>query len=140
MKNVLVISPYALWTPHLETDLEIIQTHLDRGDKVHVLVCSASLLTCDPNAYHKLGVCLECIGRSKAGLKTLSRRVKISPLINVGKDDKNEIGHLQTEFKSLKDLRAFKVDGYDLGMGALSSLVSELKDPEPNLQHPLTKE
>lgn len=138
--NVLVIAPYALWTPHLETDLEIIQIHLDRGDNVHVLVCNASLLTCDPNPNHKLSVCLECIGKSKAGLNQLSHRVKTSSLINLEKKDKNELGQLQTQFESVKDLRTYKIGGCDIGMGALSSLVSELKDPEPNLQNPPTKE
>jgi len=138
--KVLVIAPYAQWTPHFETDLEIVETHLDAGDQVHLLYCRGLLQTCKPNPDHRLGTCLECIGRAKSGIKLLNRKITVSPLIGGEKREKYATNHLRTEFQSLDDLRQYKVDGFDIGMAVLSSLVSGCRDPEPNLNDPRIKE
>jgi hypothetical protein len=47
--KVLIYMPFAAWTPHFETDLELAARHLAAGDDVHVVPCAGALAYCDPN-------------------------------------------------------------------------------------------
>jgi hypothetical protein len=132
--KILVIAPYTINTPHYETELEIIQDHLDKGDEVVMLGCSAELATCDVNPWHEPGICLQCMGRRESGLGLLSRKVVQKSLIQLSEHDRAELNGLRKEFTDLDDLRAYTVENFDIGYGALSSIISILRDPEPDLQ------
>ncbi|MDB4303586.1 hypothetical protein N9934_02180 [Desulfosarcina sp.] len=132
-RKILVVAPYALWTPHLETDLEIIQNHIDKGDDVTVLTCNASMLTCDPNPDHDFNKCLKCIGRMKSGLERLSKRVTIRSILNLSDSDKDEVKSVNKEYKNSEKLKSAYVDNFDVGWAVFSSLVSRLRDPYPDV-------
>jgi hypothetical protein len=89
--NILVFAPYAINTPHFETELEIIQNHLDSGDRITLLACNGNLLTCDVNLSHNIAVCLKCIGRRLDGVKKLSNNIEIKPIYLLKEKDKSEI-------------------------------------------------
>lgn len=61
-------TPFAIWSPHFETDLEIIQNHPDSGDKAVVFSCEGQLKTCEPNPDHRRIVCALCRGRFRSGM------------------------------------------------------------------------
>ena len=75
--RVAVFAPYARWSPHLETDLEIVQQHLDQQDQVTLLSCDGEMRTCDVNPSHAAKPCRQCIGRRLGGMKLLSRPIEI---------------------------------------------------------------
>lgn len=132
-RKILVVAPYAIWTPHLETDLEIIQNHIDKGDDVTVLTCNASLLTCEPNPDHNFDRCLKCMGRMRSGLERLSKRVTVRSILNLSVQDKNELKSVKKEYKNTKKLKLANIDNYDIGWAVFSSLVSRQRDPYPDI-------
>jgi hypothetical protein len=132
--RIVVVAPYAINSPHYETELEIIQDHLDRGDDVIMLGCSAVLATCDVNPWHEPGICLQCMGRRDTGLGALSRKVIQKSLIQLSEQDRVELNGLRKEFTDLDDLRSYTIENFDIGYGALSSIISILRDPEPDMK------
>lgn len=133
MKVLLFIS-YTLSNPHYDTALEIIQNHLDAEDDVTILVCNADLLTCDVNLKHDVFICLDCIMKRIQGLKLLSKAVKIKPIFYfLTKANKEEIRYLKTDFVDLNELKYFRIDNFDIGYSVLSSLISAIRDCEPDL-------
>jgi hypothetical protein len=132
--RILVIAPYTINSPHYETELEIIQNHLDRGDDVVMLGCNAVLATCDVNPWHEPGICLQCMGRRESGLGMLSRKVAQKSLIQLTEQDRAELTGVRKEFADLDELRTYMVENFDIGYGALSSIISILRDPEPDVK------
>lgn len=131
--KVLVFAPYAINTPHFETELEIIQTHLDSGDDVILLGCNANFLSCDVNLAHDIAVCLNCMGRRTEGIKLLSNPISVKPLYYLTEQNQQEIKQLKTIFPTLAELKSFKIENFDIGYAVLSSLISAIRDPEPDL-------
>ena len=131
MKKILIFSPWARYTPHFETDLELIQKHLDAGDEVHFMGCDAELLSCDRNPRHDLVRCNMCIGRRDAGLGIISGAVTRVPLYFLNDDDRGELAALPKDFPGISELKEFRVDRFDAGYAVLSSMVSFLRDPDP---------
>ena len=74
VKNELILSfaPFAAWAPHFETELEIIQNHLDDGGSAIILSCDSNLQICEPNPKHDLLSCAMCNGRFRAGINWLN--------------------------------------------------------------------
>ncbi|RMH76943.1 MAG: hypothetical protein D6680_06960 [Cyanobacteria bacterium J007] len=132
--KILVVALYAINTPHFETELEIIQNHLDAGDEVVLLGCNAHLEACDVNMLHYISPCLQCIGRRQSGLKLLSQSVTVKPIDRLTPQNVAEIDRLPKAFASLDELKTFSVDNFDLGYAVLSSLISAVRDPKPDLK------
>lgn len=128
--NVVVFSPYARWTPHLETDLEIIQRHLDQADRVTLLGCDAEMSTCDANPQHVRRLCRQCTGRRLAGLSLLSEKVSVEPFVRLTGEDHRALRDLPSRFADVDALKAYRIGSFDIGYAVLSSVVSQLRDPE----------
>jgi hypothetical protein len=132
--NIAFFTNY-IYTPHYETELELIQLHLDKGDTVYHFVCDAHLLSCDFNPYHDLLKCATCITKRGKGQKLLENKknyheIKISKF-----DYKGKYHDLKLKFGSIKELRAYKIGNFEIGDAALSSLVSIAREPDPDLQY-----
>lgn len=121
-------------TPHIETELELIQLHLDKGDTVYHFVCNMHLLSCDYNPNGDLLKCMACVSKRNKGQALLENtdhyhEIKISDF---------EYKALNTapklNFNSVAELRKYKIDNFEIGDASLSSLVSIVRDPEPDLQ------
>lgn len=131
--KILVFSPYAINNPHYETELEIIQKHLDQGDQVVMLACNNHLWSCDVNLTHQLNTCLQCISRRVKGLDLLSEEITVKPLYYLTADQQQEINNLPKNWQNIEQLKNFTIENFDIGYGVLSSLVSYLRDPQPDL-------
>ena len=68
-KRIGIFSPYAINTPHFETELEIAQNHLNQGDEVIIFFCKKKMPICDVNVKHERKKCDACFGRFKSGSK-----------------------------------------------------------------------
>jgi hypothetical protein len=130
--NVVVFSAYAINTPHFETELEIAHTHADAGDHVTILTCGAHLEACDPNPYHDPPRCAKCMGRRDAGLPFVPSSITIEPFYHLTDQDRRELDELPTRFDSRDELTRLHVGHFDIGYAALSSLISRVRDPEPD--------
>lgn len=130
-RNVAIVSSYRAVVPHFETELDIAQQHLDLGDRITFLQCNGGLSNCEFNINREESICTNCRGRRKMGVGLLSQ-----PVRQVDFGDHLPRIQLQTQFNSVADLIDYRIDNFDIGYAALSSLVSFCRDPEPDLdQH-----
>jgi hypothetical protein len=134
MKKILFFNPYSCWSFHLETDLEIINCHIEQGDKVTVLTCDGDLLSCEPNPNHKLSNCQSCIHRRHQGFKFLeiSNKVQFLNLVNLSKNDRQVIANFPKSCKNLHELKSLFLNNFDLGLSVASSLIDYTREPYPN--------
>jgi hypothetical protein len=131
--KVLIASPYALCTPHFETELEIAQQHLDAGDSVTFLCCDSDLSICQLNPLHDLYRCNLCIRMRQDGLKLLSVPIIQRPVLMLTQEDRKQLQKVRKEFLNLDDLKSYFIQNFDVGWATLSSLVDFLREPEPDL-------
>jgi hypothetical protein len=129
--RVLIAVPWARYTPHFETDLEIIQRHLDDGDEVHVIGCDAELPACDRNPEHLLYRCAFCRGKRRRGLSLLDGRIVPEQLFRLTDKDHREIAAVRTDFPDRESLLDFRIEEFDIGYAVLSTVISFLRDPDP---------
>lgn len=130
--KIAVCSNY-IFTPHYETELELIQKHLLAGDEIIHLVCDMHLLSCDFNPLHDYLKCRFCIKKRQSGIALLNetenyKSIKLSALHADISDTE-----LRLDFQHLSELKEYKIQNFDIGYAALSSLVSFLRNPEPDL-------
>ena len=131
--NVVVFAAYAINSPHFEAELEIAHRHADAGDRVTILTCGSELEACDPNPYHDAPRCAKCMGRRDSGLALLPSSIAVEPFYRLTAEDRRELDELPTQFESHEELTRLYVGQFDIGYAALSSLISQARDPEADL-------
>lgn len=128
-------APFAKWSPHFETDLELIQAHLDSGGRAVVLSCRGELPTCELNPTHEPVICRLCRSRFESGMGWLRGDVTERSFLSLDADERTFIKQLQLrEWASLDEVRDFRIDGADIGLAAVSSLVSMLRESAPDVR------
>lgn len=125
--KIAIIAPYRTVAPHFEAELEIAQNHLDAGDEVQFLSCEGELANCDFNVDRDPSICTNCRGRRAHGMDLIggncaTYQIQTPESVSIPR------------FDSLQELMDWEVDNFDAGYAALSSLVSVVRDPEPDLQ------
>jgi len=127
--KVVVFSTHITWPYHYETELEIMQTHLDQGHEVIQLVCNASYGICDTNMEHNPFKCMFCISRRKAGVSMLQGKVKVKEILDyAGEKERHESMNLPVSFESLDHLQTLQLGNFPIGYAVGSTLVSLLRD------------
>lgn len=125
--KIAIIAPYRTVAPHFESELEIAQRHIDAGDEVQFLSCEGELTNCDFNIDRDPSICGDCRGRREHGMDLLGRKCKT---YQIQASESFSI----PQFDSLEQLMDWKVDNFDVGYAALSSLISVVRDPDPDLE------
>lgn len=139
-KKILVQTSYH-YTPHLETEMEIVERLLQQNNTVYWLVCNASFKTCFGNPDHEKTICKSCNQRVVNGVNFLNKNKRESSekIIQLQYDsfikfsDFESKFSIKNEFSSVTELKVFKYKTYDVGMATASSLVSICRDHNPNL-------
>ena len=131
--KVLFYEPYGIYEYHFETSLEIIQTHLDKGDEVIFIGCDGNFTSCDVNIFHNKLKCLKCVSRRKEGMKLLSPRIRYKNIFNTDTNIKNEFDANSKHLSSIEELKNYRTQNFDIGYSVLSTLISEIRDPWPKL-------
>jgi hypothetical protein len=131
--NIAFISPHATVAPHFETELELAQQHLDNGDEVITVSCTGQLANCDFNVDRSQTHCDDCIGRRKMGWELVSpqrsaQQTRQLVSLTPPRDQ------LKLDFKDVAELIDYRIDDFEIGYASLSSLVSVVRDPEPDLE------
>ncbi|HOY47811.1 MAG TPA: hypothetical protein PL185_00345 [Flavobacteriales bacterium] len=132
--KVVIFNSNLLWPSHYETELELISTHLAHGDEVTQIYCDAQLPNCDLNPFFVPSVCDECVHFRKQGYQAISGDFTKIRLPELSEADKTRIAQLPLEFKSLEEIQALELDGFDLGYCVASSLISIIRDPKPDFK------
>ncbi|NHM07943.1 hypothetical protein G4D82_11980 [Flavobacterium sp. CYK-4] len=128
-------------TPHLETELEIMERLLQQGNTIYWIICKGDFQACFHNPEHRLMHCKVCHSRVENGLKLLQTTVenhrnlyKLQYNDFLSLTDFKQQGYSpQLNFKSKDELKAHQYKTYDNGMATMSSLVSYTRDHEPDL-------
>ena len=130
---VAFFAPYSCHLRLFETELDLIQQELDRGNKVYFLSCSALLPICEPNPNHQFEICATCCSRMKKGINLLSPKPIVKKILSsVTKRDHKDFRRLKTKFRNAKELKEYCFDDFNIGFGVLSSLIDQTEDPEPD--------
>jgi hypothetical protein len=97
-----------------------------------LLKCDAELPACLANPYHTFTKCLECKTRKKAGIKWIGKnRIEIKSLYKITKANQAEIDRLKDlKIDSTEQLKQIEIEGSDIGLAALSSAITSLRESE----------
>lgn len=113
------------WTPHLETELELIQDEIDRGNKVLILRCAGALSSCSYNMNHSKLKCLNCKSRIDRALALLDS----TSYEEIYLEDVPKNSHPSKVFQTVNELMQYTYKGdYNVGKFVASTLVSHLRD------------
>lgn len=118
-------------SPHFETQLELIQDHMDAGDEVTYVSCDRALTHCDSNPENDRVFCLACEKKRESGLGCLSKTVKMVRLSNY--INKESLSGVELDFLDLVRLAEYKSRGYDCGEAVASSLQSHARTIYPSM-------
>lgn len=120
-------------TPWHQMFLDLIEQHIQAGDECILITCTGSLPICYVNQQHKLSYCYLCKHRFKQGLKWLSSKVVVDQLGNLTRQQRSKMGEiLKLDFATTEAIKAFELDGSDVGSAAVSSTISTLREPWPS--------
>lgn len=125
------------WTPHLETDADIIKSHVDRGDMVRVYICSGELPSCYGNLLGDPETCKMCIGRRRNVFEMLDLdgKVEIQNFVNLSDDDEAILKRYRgLKPESLEALQEISLGSCQMGKAAFNEIVSHLRETEPKIE------
>jgi hypothetical protein len=139
-KTILVQTTYHP-TPHLETEMEIMERLLQQGNTIYWIICKSDFQVCFNNPKHKEMDCKVCYSRVTKGVEVLRKNVLNNANLHILKyneflklKDFKQTGFPENfTFSEFKDLKAYHYKSYDSGMAVVSSLVSYTRDHQPNL-------
>ncbi len=118
-----------LWVPHFETDLELMEIHLKKGDEVVWFDCNENLPFCQPNPLHRKKLCKSCIKRKNKGLALYQDQITIKNWLT-----DNGLNYDIPQVKNIEELKLIKYKDFDIGLATVSSLVSVLREPNPDME------
>jgi len=127
--KIAVLSSHILWAQHYETELEIMQKHLDEGDQVIQMVCNRTYGICDTNLNRSLAKCLACVSKRKHGISLLEGNVREVDLFSLlTQDDFSEAKTIQSVFLNLELLQEYEIENFPIGYAVGSTLVSLMRN------------
>lgn len=130
--NVLVYAPLAVLGHHFETDLEIIQNHLNDGDHVTVVTCDGELKSLDFMACKGGFRCAYCKSRRSHGLKQLINYERLE-IINLQKLIPVKFNIPLAKLRTIELVKTITYKNVEIGAAFASSLISDLRDPAPDI-------
>jgi hypothetical protein len=146
--KIAFFSTHVMWHRHFETELEIMQSHLDElgadGNEVHEYVCDQRMLSCDvltaywgksrvkrrpiDYAAARKSICTRCIKTRKKGVSLLDGLRIERPIVS------SPPPAVQFKYDTLEDLKAIQVEEYFLGRCVASTIISAKRDVQPDVQ------
>jgi hypothetical protein len=134
-KKLLLYAPFALASLHFEIALEIAEKYLTKGYSVTLLVCSGELSACALNPYHYQYKCRLCRSRKSSGIKWIGPdRITVKDFYSLTSKQQKYIEEIEDiSISSLEVLEKITIDGSDIGMSALRSVIFSLNEPCPDI-------
>lgn len=127
-RRVIAVATVApLWGIHYGADLEIAAQHLTDGDEVHLLTCHGGLTSCVANPTADRISCMLCRAIQRRAVTALGIEptfVHTIPSVDARKTDVPD---------TLERLTGIGEGSSNAGRATVSSLVSFLREPEPDL-------
>lgn len=140
--SVILVQTSNHTSPHLETEMEIIERLLEQNNTVYWIQCEGDFQACYYNPLHKKMHCKVCYSRVSKGAKVVKKHnvnaknlhlLKYKEFADV-EEFKSKKPFEGLHFSSVKELKQYHYKEYDLGLATVSSLVSYTRDHEPDLE------
>lgn len=117
----LFLSNMGLSHLHFGSELELVTQAIQEGDEVFVIKCDNQLNSCYFNPCHNLLGCAICSARTDYFHQSINiPKENIFPLYPIITKDNFSV----PAFKSLKELINYEFEGYNIGRGVASSVIS----------------
>ena len=130
-KKVVFFLSSDWWSPHLETDLELIERHLRKGDQCTVITCDSEISCCMRNYHHSWVNCQYCKHRTKEAIGLLGANITIKKIKEFGTHTSFEFdGQITNDLDSFLE---FKYKGFEAGYAVASYLIDQEKNPDYDL-------
>ena len=142
--KIAVFSTHVMWARHFETQLEIMQKHLDEaggdGTEVHEFACDQRLLACDvltgyrakartmDYAAARKSMCTRCIKTRAKGVSLIEGLRIERPIVS------SPTSPVQFSYETLNELKEIKVDRFLLGRCVVSTIISAKRDIQPDVK------
>ncbi len=120
-KNLLIYSTTSLSLPHLGIEMESIN-RLSKFYNLHLVYCNGSLKSCYFNPCHNVIGCSLCISRTE---ENIVKRFKLKSVSTISRTEDSET---YGPFSNSDELMNFSWEGYNIGRGVASSIISILRD------------
>lgn len=134
MVKILFYEPYALAPPVWGTCLEVMQDLLDAGNEVMFVGCEGRLAACAYNLSMDPATCHRCIRNRDAGLNALvGETLSFTALTRHTERDREILRSLKTRHRDIDELKAYRFEGYDVGMAVASTLISHQRNHRPDV-------
>jgi hypothetical protein len=130
--KVLMFDFGETFPPHLATEAELAQRHLNQGDTVLRFVCQADMPICRGNPDHSLMMCALCLSRRASAMNMVQPRVPERSVIDLTPEDRRTIAAFRWEAKNLAELKKVHFGPFDVGLAAAAPIVDHTKDPDPD--------
>jgi hypothetical protein len=125
--KILFYSIYANFLPPFGTLLELIKKEQENGNEVFVVRCKGAFTSCHANLKHNPIKCARCVERSDYAFELLGIPKKnIFDIVNTTESKQFEV----PVFNSTDELLNFGYNGYQIGRGVASTIISRSRDLE----------
>jgi hypothetical protein len=131
--RVLFYSSYHA-TPHIETEMEVAKQLMSEGHEVFFLRCLRQLNICFANPDHTFLGCKVCISKISRGYEKIGvpeKNVFSFPETEVNIDEVYD----EKKITNIDELKKLTYKGWDLGLAIFSSLVSSVRDHQPDVNY-----
>lgn len=100
---------------------------LNQGHDIYFAYCNNTINTCFSNPKGEKKICISCQSCTKHALKILSNQCHVIGL------EKFKILHqpIKFQYKSIKDIKKITYKGVNVGLGAVSSYITQTRNNEP---------
>jgi hypothetical protein len=135
--RILIISQFAYkgWCTHLGTDLEIAQRHIDAGDEVTLICCDSKIGTCHINKAGVAKTCKQCSQLREKSILQLEgayEKYAIGDFFPSDITKESILKLVQSEVFDQSSAESFVYNGHKLGLGVVSSIITESRNPSFN--------
>jgi len=117
--NVLLYSNVYLWPEHISQLIELAKINIKKKNKIFILTCDRSLISCPTNPLHDSSICKKCIIQKKHITSDILENINEIPL------DFKQPNFKFPKFKNLKDFMNYK---YDNNLPAGELVISTYSD------------
>ncbi len=125
--KILFYSIYANFLPPFGTLLELIKKEQENGNEVFVVRCKGAFTSCHANLKHNPIKCARCVERSDYAFELLGIPKKnIFDIVNTTESKQFVV----PVFNSTDELLNFGYNGYQIGRGVASTIISRSRDLE----------
>jgi hypothetical protein len=137
--KIAVFNSLTLLATHYETELQIIQNHLDNGDEVTQLICKKQMPACVGNPFSEPEACERCVSKWQVGYQALTKQPKTISFFDLTEQDKQQIAAIPKSFNTIAELQKLTFSNFDIGSAVASSIISIYRDPNPSLDSALVE-